>query len=294
MQIMIIVGGPASNGIDEGLAKLTGARQFKVEHKIFPDGESYIRIPENVRGDDVVVVQSTYYPQDKHLIELLLIVETVNDLQANSVTAVVPYLAYARQDRRFREGEALSVKTILRALSNAGADALIVVEPHHMDALSYFEGEVRVADPMPEIAKLFRGEKDLFVLAPDKGAYNRAQRLATELGVEFDYIEKARNRISGEISLVSGPSKDLKDKKVLLVDDIASTGSTLAQAAKVAYERGAKEVSAVVVHGVFASDDAFEKLKSAGIKRVVTTNTIPPKFQGLEVVDVSASIQRKL
>ncbi len=291
---MIIVGGPASNGIDEGLAKIMGMRHFKVEHKVFPDGESYIRIPENVRGDDVVVVQSTYYPQDKHIIELLLIIEALNDLQANSITAVVPYLAYARQDRRFREGEALSVKTVLRAISNAGADVLVVVEPHHIDALSHFEGEVRVADPIPEIAKLLRGEEDLFVLAPDKGAYSRAQRLASELGVDFDFIEKARDRISGEISLVSGPSKDLKGKKVVLIDDIASTGGTLAQAAKVAYERGAKEVIAVVIHGVFASDNALEKLKNSGIRRVITTNTIPPRFPELEVVDVSSSIARKL
>jgi len=108
---------------------------LKVEHKVFHDGESYIRIPAKVEGEDVIVVQSTYPPQDKHLMELFLMVEALKDLKASRVVTVVPYLAYSRQDRRFRDGEAVSIKTVLNLLRYSGADSLVVVEPHKPEEL---------------------------------------------------------------------------------------------------------------------------------------------------------------
>ncbi|MGC9106084.1 MAG: ribose-phosphate diphosphokinase [Thermoprotei archaeon] len=291
---MIVLGGPAHNGIGKNLARLINAEFYEVEHKVFPDGESYVRIPIDVMGKDVIVVQSTYYPQDKHIIELLLMTEALDDLKANSVTAVVPYLAYSRQDRRFRHGEALSVKTVLQVIRKSGANALIVVEPHHYDALSHFEGDARAADPMPELAAAFKDVKDAFVLAPDKGALERAQRFAEALGVEFDHLEKLRDRVTGQVSLVTKPTEKIKGKSVIIVDDIISTGDTMALAAKAAYDAGAKEVLAAAVHGLFVSKDSVKKLKDAGIKRIVVTNTIPQSSSEVEVVDVSPAIARKI
>jgi ribose-phosphate pyrophosphokinase len=291
---MIVLGGPAHNGIGKNLARLLNAEFYEVEHKVFPDGESYVRIPVDVMGKDVIVVQSTYYPQDKHIIELLLMIEALDDLKANSVTAVVPYLAYSRQDRRFRHGEALSVKTVLQAIRRSGANALIVVEPHHYDALSHFEGDARAADPMPELATAFKDVKDAFVLAPDKGALERAQRFAEALGVEFDHLEKSRDRVTGQVSLVTKPTEKIKGKSVIIVDDIISTGDTMVLAAKAAYDAGAKEVLAAAVHGLFVGKDSVKKLKDAGIKRIVVTNTVPQSSSEVEVVDVSPAIARKI
>jgi ribose-phosphate pyrophosphokinase len=291
---MIVIGGSAHNGVGQSLAKILGVKFYEVEHKVFPDGESYVRIPVDVMGEDVVVVQSTYYPQDKHVMELLLMLEALNALMVSNVTAVVPYLAYSRQDRRFRHGEALSIKVVLQAIRHSGANSLVVVEPHHPDALAHFEGDARIADPIPELASALKGINDPVILAPDKGALDRAQRLAKALGADYDYLEKSRDRVTGEVSLVSGPTEKLRGRSVILVDDIISTGGTMMLAAKASYEAGAKEVIATAVHGLFVSDNAIERIKAAGIKRIIVTNTVPQTSPHVEVVDVSPSIARKL
>ncbi len=171
---MIIVGGPASNGIDDGIAKSLSLPLVKVQSKIFPDGESYVRIPETVKDNEVVVVQSTFPEQDKRLMELFFISETLRDMGATKVHAVVPYLAYSRQDRRFMEGEAISVKTVLRMISQAGADTLLTVEPHHEEEMKYFSGQVKTVSPYEEIAiEIRKHVSEPYVLAPDRSALGR-------------------------------------------------------------------------------------------------------------------------
>ena len=291
---MIIVGGTATNGIDENLSKIVKVPLIKVEHKIFPDGESYIRIPQLISGQEVYVVQSLYPPQDKHIIELLLILETLSDMKNNRITAIIPYLAYARQDRRFKEGEAVSIKTVLNSIRRAGADSIIVIEPHKMEELSYFNGEVKVADPIPEIAREIkkRVEKP-FVLAPDRGALERAKRLANELQCEYSFIEKERDRDTGEVRIKNLPDIKVRDKDVILIDDIISTGGTMIQAAQAVYKLGARKVIAAAFHALFV-ENAYERMINSGIKEIITTNTIPQDPSKVVVVDVSPSIARKL
>lgn len=291
---MIIVGGTATNGIDESLSKHIRAQLIKVEHKIFPDGESYIRIPQRISDQDVYVVQSLYPPQDKHFVELLLILETLSDMKNNKITAIIPYLAYARQDRRFKEGEAVSIKSILNAIQRAGATSLIVIEPHKEEELSYFNGEVKTADPSPEIAKeIIKRAENPFVLAPDRGAIRRAKRLAEELNAEYSYIEKERDRDTGEVRIKSLPDVKVKGKDVVLIDDIISTGSTMIHAAKASYELGARKVIAASYHALFI-EDAYQRMINNGIKEIITTNTIPQDPTKLTIVDVSPAIARKI
>ncbi|BFH74144.1 ribose-phosphate diphosphokinase [Sulfurisphaera javensis] len=291
---MIIIGGTATNGIDENLSKITSIPLIKVEHKIFPDGESYIRIPQHITNQEILVVQSLYPPQDKHFVELLLILETLADMKNNKITAIIPYLAYARQDRRFKEGEALSIKTILGAISRAGADALIVIEPHKAEELSYFGKEVKIADPIPEIAKEIKKKvENPFVLAPDRGALERAKRLAEELNAEYSYIEKERDRDTGEVRIKNLPELKVKGKDVIIIDDIISTGGTMIQAAKAAYEFGARKVISAAVHSLFL-ENAYEKMVNGGIREIITTNTIPQDPSKVTIIDVAPSIARKL
>ncbi|AWR97671.1 ribose-phosphate diphosphokinase [Acidianus sulfidivorans JP7] len=292
---MIIIGGSASNGIDEKLAKILNLKLLKVEHKVFPDGESYIRIPESINNDNAVIIQSTFYPQDKHLIELFLIAEAAKNMGASKLIAVIPYLAYARQDRRFKDGEALSLKAILNLIYQSGIDEILTVEPHKSDALvSYFKGEVKIIDPTPALAKEIKKEvDDPFVLAPDRGALDRAERLSKELNSPFSYIEKERDRNTGEVRIKEIPRNiEIKGKDVVLIDDIISTGGTLAQAAKVSYDLGARKVIAAASH-VLLVNNAYEKLKNAGIKCIIGTNSVKTE-DNIKVADISELIAVKL
>jgi len=289
---MLILGGTATNGIDQRLSERTGYRLLKVEHKVFHDGESYIRIPAKVEGEDVIVVQSTYPPQDKHLMELFLMVEALKDLKASRVVTVVPYLAYSRQDRRFRDGEAVSIKTVLNLLRYSGADSLVVVEPHKPEELHYFRGEVRVVDPMPVVAReVMRVVRDPLVVAPDRGALDRARRLASYLDAKYTYMEKERDRITGEVRVKELPRESVQGKEVVLVDDIVSTGSTMAMASKSLLSLGAKRVIGVVIHSL-ATGDVISKLREAGLEEFLCTNTVPSEAE--RIVDVSDQIVSKL
>ncbi len=271
---MIVLGLTATNGVDKELAETLRAKHVVVEHKLFPDGESYIRIPVSVEHEHVVIVQSTYKPQDKHLLELLLAIEAVKDLGAQAITVVVPYLAYARQDKRFRTGEAISVKTVLRSIRCAGADILVTVEIHKEHVLTYFTGTAVNVSAMDALAEYFKDKvENPLVLAPDIGALPRAKRFAGIVGGDYDYLEKIRDRVTGEVK-VKPKNISVKDRVVVIVDDIISTGKTMALAAKQALEQGAREVYAACAHALFV-DDAYKRLVNAGIKKIIATNTVP-------------------
>ncbi|MEL9970561.1 MAG: ribose-phosphate pyrophosphokinase [Metallosphaera sp.] len=290
---MIVLGGTASNGIDERLSKIIGAKLVKVEHKVFPDGESYIRMPSSLAGEEVILVQTTQPPQDKNLIELFLTIEAIKDVGATKVTAVVPYLAYSRQDRRFLDGEAISVKTILNLIHSLGASTFITVEPHHPESLSYFPGEVKVVDPLPSLAReIAKVVKRPFVLGPDRGAAGRAERLARELNCDFSYLEKERDRRTGEIKVRGVGLPSLKGFDVILVDDIVSTGGTLLEASKIAYSLGAESVNVVAAHMLLVNG-ALQKLKQANVKEIIGSNSVVPK-ERVNLVDISDQIAVKL
>lgn len=284
---MIVLGVTATNDIDRELAEILGVKHAGVEHKVFPDGESYVRIPVNVNGEDVIVVQSTYAPQDKHIVELLITIDALRDLGASRITAVVPYLAYARQDKRFREGEGISIKTILKSIRASGADDLVVVEVHKENSLEFFSGKTMNVSSVYALAEYFKGMENLLVLAPDKGALRRAEIFAEIVGGDYDYLEKYRDRITGEVS-VRPKNLDVRGRNVVIVDDIISTGKTMALAARQALRSGALNVYAACAHALLV-DNALELLKGSGIKEIVATNTVPVP-SGVRVVSVAPYI----
>lgn len=289
---MLILGGTATNGIDIRVAEFTKAKHAKVENKVFPDGESYIRIPVPVGGEEVVIVQSTYPPQNKHLMELFLMAETCKDLGAQKVTAVVPYLAYSRQNRRFLEGESVSVKTVLNLIKASGVDVLIVVEPHTLEEMQYFKGDWRVVDAMPSIAKeIMKLVREPIIVAPDRGAVNRAKRLASFFGGNYSFFEKERDRTTGNVRIKEIHEMEVRGKDVVLIDDIISTGNTMALTGKALKEMGARSVIAVAIHG-FLNGESLNRLKSSGIDRVFISNTIPSNLGN--TIDVSEQIVQKL
>ena len=288
---MFIVEGTAENGIAGNISKHTGSILINIEHKIFSDGESYIRIPEEGDGE-AVIVQSTYYPQEKHLMELVFMANALRGIGTDKITAVIPYLSYLRQNERFRKGDSLSASSVLKIIENAGIGKIVVVEPHKLDTLSYFNGNLAVVDVSEMIAAKLKGEMlPQIVLSPDAGGIERAKKMSEMLGCKYTHLEKTRDRESGAISINGVGDYDFSGKKVMIVDDIISSGSTVIEAAKFALDGGANTVVAYATHLLLA-DDAYKKIKEAGVSGVFGTNTIPSK--DCNVIDISEEIAAKL
>ncbi len=271
------------------LAREFEDRVIRIEKKIFPDGELYVKIP-SFSDDYAVVVASLYKPQHEHFLELLFVLEALKGLGIDKIIAVVPYLAYARQDKRFLEGEPISVKVVLSSIEKFGADAIITVDIHKEDSLKeWLTIPYENIIPVEEVAEYFSNKKNIKVLAPDKGALHRAELIAKKLGTEYDYLEKVRDRITGEIKV--NPKKlNVKGSSILIVDDIISTGGTMALAAKNSLESGALKVYAYGTHALLVKG-ALDRLYEAGIEEVVSTNTI---ISPISKISVHTSIKKYL
>lgn len=284
---MIVIGGSASNGIDERLAKILKLKHAKIERKDFPDGEFKVRVPIDVKRKDVLLVQSISPPQDHNLVELLFLLDALRELDAERIFLVSPYLGYMRQNRMFEEGEGVSAKAVMDMLNQYEVHGLVVVEPHKRDPLDAFRGEVAVVDPVRPLAEGIGARDRQVVISPDEGGVGLAERLSEELECEHDHIDKERDLKTGEVRIVGTPKIDLRGKEVILSDDIISTGGTIAQAAAFAKGRGAKKVIALGVHLVMA-DGALQKLKGSGVSRIFGSNTI--HCNGVDEIDISGEI----
>ena len=290
---MTVIATSSSLGLAAKLSRLLSRELLVAEEKVFPDGEKYLRIPKRLEGD-VLLVHSLHQPQDERFVQLLLAVDAAKGAGASRVIVVVPYFAYARQDKRFLEGEPVSVGALLKAVEAAGADALAVVDIHKPSSLDEW---LRIPHfnvlPVGELAGYFRGKlRDPVVLAPDKGALHRAQLAAQALGAEYDYLEKSRDRVTGEVK-IAPKSVDVGGRDVLFIDDIISTGGTLVAAAKEVLALGAKRVYAACTHALLVSG-ALDKLYAAGVEEVVATDTVPSPVSRVSVAEPIAEAVRKL
>jgi ribose-phosphate pyrophosphokinase len=288
-----VIATSSSLGLAAKLSRLLSRELLVAEEKVFPDGEKYLRIPKRLEGD-VLLVHSLHQPQDERFVQLLLAVDAAKGAGASRVIVVVPYFAYARQDKRFLEGEPVSVGALLKAVEAAGADALAVVDIHKPSSLDEW---LRIPHfnvlPVGELAGYFRGKlRDPVVLAPDKGALHRAQLAAQALGAEYDYLEKSRDRVTGEVK-IAPKSVDVGGRDVLFIDDIISTGGTLVAAAKEVLALGAKRVYAACTHALLVSG-ALDKLYAAGVEEVVATDTVPSPVSRVSVAEPIAEAVRKL
>jgi len=267
---------------------------LQLEHKVFPDGETYIRFPESVDDERVAVIQSCYPPQNQNLIDLLFILDAAREMGAKEVAAIVPYFAYARQDDRYRSGEAVSAKTSARLIEAAGASHFLTMDVPSNKALQFFRihsENLTCMNLMGAYLKTRVLEKP-YVLAPDDGAIPLAQTVSTALQSEYAWFEKSRDKVTGAVS-TSGKDVDLRGRDAVIVDDVISTGKTIANTAQIAKKQGAKRVMAACAH-LLLTGNAEQTLKAAEVEETIGTDSIEIRPQPVSIAPVLAEALRRI
>jgi len=272
---MIVVPGPASQSLGKKIAESLEAQVVPVKVKTFPDGEYALRFEGDVADEEVVVVQTTGPPQDTNLMQLLLMLDALKDLRAKKVTAVVPYLAFARQDKRFLGSEAVSAETIVKLIEACGIDRFVTVNIHSENTLKKFSVPTDNLSAITPLAEYFKGRglKDVFSLSPDKGAVGLAEEADRVLGGGHGWLQKERDRYTGEIQ-VEEKCLNVKGRDVIVFDDIISTGGTTATAIEMLKSQGAQRVYAACAHPLLIGD-AINKIVNSGAEEIVGTDSLP-------------------
>lgn len=288
---LTVVPGTNSEELAANVAEELDADLAEVEHKHFPDGESYIRLEERLDGEDVAIIQSLH-PQNDGLVELQFLLDLVNDVGAEHVTVVIPYFAYSRQDRRYREFEAVSSRTIAKTLDALGVDKVVTVNLHDKGVLDFFDAEAVDISAAPVIADHYRDEADdPFVLIPDQERAEFGEDIADDLDCEFTWLIKHRDRKTGDIETTIKEEFDVSGKDVVIADDIISTGGTMIKGIEIVQERGSDQIYTAAVH--FLPSDAYQDIEEAGAEEVVASNSIDTDISQLDLTPVIAEELRK-
>jgi len=285
---VIVIPGPASQGLGRKVANMLKARVVPVIFKTFPDGESYVRLDGDVHGEEGVIIQTTGPPQDVHIMQLFLMVDAAKDLGAKRVITVVPYLAYARQDKRFLPGEAISVETLIKLIEASGTDRFLTVNIHEENVLKKFSIPAENLSAMTLLAEYFKnkGLDGAFSLAPDKGALELVEEADKVLEGGCGWLWKERDRLTGVIH-VEEKKLDMGGRDAIVFDDIISTGETIAAAVKILKEQGARRVYAACAHPLLVGE-AQRKIMQSGAEEIVGTDCIPSPVSVVSVAPLIA------
>lgn len=284
---MYILGGTSAGRVAANLAAELHQPLLQTTFKRFPDDEFYVRLLDSVAGEEVLIVQ-TAYPDEK-IVELFLMQDAVNDAGAKKITVVLPYFGYSRQDKKFEEGEAISARAIAEHIS-MHANAVITVDPHKDHILRFFTVPAYSCSAVTSLARYLKEKRIDFVLAPDKGARERAKEAAAFIDCDYDYLEKTR--IDGTTVTITPKKLDAHGRRVAIIDDIISTGGTMANSIKELKKQGAKAVFVACTHGLFIGQ-AKEKLIASGCDEIIATDTIESEFSRVSVAHCIAEIFQK-
>ena len=271
---MKLLTGNSNKNLSKKISKYLKNKLVNSSIKKFADGEIYIEINENIRGNSIFIIQSVSYPANDNLMELLLCIDALKRSSAKNITAVIPYFGYARQDRKVVPRTSISAKLVSNLITKAGADRIVTVDLHSGQIQGFFDIPVDNLFSTPIFSRHIKKnlkKNNLICVAPDVGGVERARALGKILDVGLAIIDK-RRPAPGK-SQVMNVIGNVKGKTCLIVDDIIDSGGTIVNAAKALKERGAKEVHVYVTHGVL-SGKAIEKIKKSHIKNLVLTDTI--------------------
>jgi ribose-phosphate pyrophosphokinase len=273
-KMLRIFSGSSNPGLAQAVCKYIGIPLGRANIDVFPDGEKVIRVEDDVRGRDCFVVQSTCRPVDEHLMELLIFLDCLRRASAERITVVIPYFGYARQDRKDEGRVPITAKLVANLITTAGANRVLAIDLHAAQLQGFFDIPVDHLTGELILSKYFGDKKikDLTVVSPDVGNIKTAARYVSHLRVDLAIIHK--KRVNGSEVEAAELIGQVKDRNILMCDDIIATAGTVCSAVRLVKERGARSVYVGATHGVFTGK-ALERLAGAPIDEVVVTDTIP-------------------
>ncbi|MCI1983762.1 MAG: ribose-phosphate diphosphokinase [Bifidobacteriaceae bacterium] len=291
---LILVTGRAHPKLAQHVADQLGIDVLETTAYDFANGEIYVRFTESVRGADVFVLQSHTQPINKWIMEQLIMIDALKRASARSITAVVPFLGYSRQDKKHRGREPISCRLMFDLFEAAGADRIMSVDLHAAQSQGFFDGPVDHLQAMPVLVDYVRdrmGTENIAVVSPDAGRIRVAEQWAARLGGgPLAFVHKTRDITRPNHAVANRVVGDVNGKDCVLVDDLIDTGGTIAEACKVLQAAGAKSVTVVATHGVL-SGPAVERLQNCGAREVVLTDTVPippeKRWDGLTVLSIA-------
>ena len=289
MKDWIVASGPASLDISANLSAILGAELARVAVTEFPDGESKIRIDGDFHGKSVIIVQSTYPPADKHLMQLLFLSHKLSE-EGAEINAVIPYLCYARQDKEFLPGEIVSLGVISHLLRSVGVRRVVTVDIHSIQGIGFFSFPLYSVSAIPLLAEFVKSNFDLtnpIAVSPDLGSSTRVEAFAAVLKSEYVSLRKTRDKVTGEVA-TEDKTLNLKGRDAVVIDDMISTGDSVVKAAQLLKKHGAARVIAACTHALMVGG-AADKMRAAGVDEIVATNTVPNRFGKVDVSQLIAS-----
>lgn len=293
MKDITVVVGPSSIELGGSIASKLGVEVVNVDLRTFNDGENKIRINTNLFNKKCIIVQSTNPPVDSNLLQTLMMISQCYNLGASEVIPVIPYMGYARQDRSFLEGELVTISLIAKLLKCVGIRNLITVDIHSTKALSYFDFNILNISSISSLAGYALQNFNLtnpVIVSPDLGGVTRAEEFASVLKTSFFALKKTRNRLTGDVVIDDNLDIIIKDRDIVIIDDMISSGGTILKAVEILKKNDCGKIYVMCVHALSDEKSLF-MLKNSGISDIISTNSIP---KWCSKVDLSSDITKAL
>ncbi|MGE5862875.1 MAG: ribose-phosphate diphosphokinase [Nitrososphaerales archaeon] len=287
----VVIAGPGSEQLAFNIAKRLNIKFIKPELRIFADGESKIKL-ESVENNQCIIIQSLYPPIDRHIIQLLMMIQKCRRDKALKTIVVIPYMAYARQDKAFLEGEVISISILAEIIECFGVSRVITVDIHSQSSLSYFGNIIKNISAIPVLAEYALQNiflNNVLIISPDFGGLKRAQKFGEIIQREVTFLKKTRDRLTGIVSIEDVLDFKVKDKDVILVDDMISTGNSIIKACEVLRKNGAERIFVICSHALLL-DKALDKIIQAGATEIISTNSIPNSCSKVDLSKIISEV----
>ena len=287
----MVIAGPASEQLAFNIAKRLNIKFIKPELRIFADGESKIKL-ESVENNQCIIIQSLYPPIDRHIIQLLMMIQKCRRDKALKTIVVIPYMAYARQDKAFLEGEVISISILAEIIECFGVSRVITVDIHSQSSLSYFGNIIKNISAIPVLAEYALQNvflNNVLIISPDFGGLKRAQKFGEIIQREVTFLKKTRDRLTGMVSIEDVLDFKVKDKDVILVDDMISTGNSIIKACEVLRKNKAQRIYVICSHALLL-DKALDKIIQAGATEIISTNSIPNSCSKVDLSKIISEV----